>query len=129
MKQPKNPVGWFEIPVTDMDRAVKFYSHILEADLSKNIMEMGEELMCWLPWQEGEPGASGALVKHELYAPSDFAGVLIYLSSEDVTASLALVKEAGGKEVIAKKLITEDIGYMGAFIDSEGNRIALHSRK
>jgi predicted enzyme related to lactoylglutathione lyase len=122
-----NAVGWFEIPVTNMDRAKKFYETVFKTTIS--VQDFNGLLMGWFQWVEGAPGAAGSLVFHkEWYQPSDTKGVLIYFSSEDVANELSKIEAAGGKVIQPKTLISEDIGYMGIFIDTEGNRIALHSR-
>ncbi len=122
-----NMVGWFEIPVTNMDRAKKFYNSAFEIEIQ--VQDFGGVLMGWFPWAEGKTGASGSLVQHEEYIPSISHGVLVYFSSEDVAVTLARIIDAGGEVLQEKTLISEDIGYMGIFKDSEGNRIALHSRQ
>ncbi len=91
-------------------------------------MQFGEELMAWFPWEESAPGAAGTLVYHkEFYEPRD-NGTLVYFASEDCNNEMARIEAASGKIVQEKKMISEDIGYMAVFLDSEGNRIALHSR-
>lgn len=125
----KNPVGWFEIPVTDMDRAIAFYNTVFGTELSKNLM--GPLEMAWFPEAESGIGAAGSLVRYpDAYKPSK-DGVLVYFTAQsgDLSNELGRVEKAGGKIVIPRRLITEAIGYMAVFIDSEGNRIALHSRK
>lgn len=123
-----NAVGWFEIPVTDMDRAKSFYETVLDIDIQLN--DMNELKMGWFPMDHQKPGAGGSLVYHEdFYHPSDSRGVLIYFSCADVEKTLLKVEQAGGKILQPKKQISEDHGYMGLFIDSEGNRMALHSQK
>jgi hypothetical protein len=120
-------VGWFEIPVTDMDRAKKFYDTIFEIDIQ--VQNFNELHMGWFPIDEGKKGASGSLVKHaDFYHPSETAGPLLYFTSRDIGKQEARIEKAGGKIIQSKKLISEDIGYMALFIDTEGNRIALHSR-
>jgi uncharacterized protein len=123
-----NPVGWFEIPVTDMERAINFYNTVLNIQIQK--MEFGGFFMGWFPFDESGIGASGALVQHEEYKPSA-DGVLLYFTahSGDLSIELGRVSQAGGKILSEKKLITEDIGYMGLFTDTEGNKMAIHSRK
>ncbi|UZD22654.1 VOC family protein [Algoriphagus halophytocola] len=121
-------VGWFEIPVKDMDRAILFYEKVFECKLEKQVM--GDFQMAWFPWEDNDIGAGGSLVYHEqFYATSEKAGPLIYFNSEDCSVELKRVEEAGGKVQIEKRMIAPDIGFMGVFIDSEGNRIALYSRK
>ena len=125
----RNVVGWFEIPVTDMERAIKFYESVFDFEIKRD--QMGVLDMGWFPWVDGDgPGSAGSLVKHpEHYVPST-DGTLIYFSSQtgDLDNELGGVESAGGKVVQPKTLINEDIGYMAVFIDSEGNRVALHSR-
>lgn len=121
-----NLVGWFEIPVTDMDRAKAFYDKVFNINIQ--VQDFGGTLMGWFPFAEDKSGAPGSLVKNNAYEPSNTQGVLIYFSSEDVTNELNKVEIAGGKLVQPKTQISPDIGYMALFIDSEGNRIALHSR-
>lgn len=124
-----NPVGWFEIPVSDMDRAIKFYEAVFGYQFHRQ--PMGDLDMAWFPWAENGPGAAGSLVYHkEWYRPSS-QGVVIYFSSPagDLDTELSKVEAAGGKVLMPKKLITEEIGYMAVFSDTEGNTLALHSRK
>lgn len=121
-----NMVGWFEIPVTNIERAKTFYNTVFGIEI--NIQDFGGTLMGWFPFAEGKLGASGSLIQNDAYIPSESKGVLIYFSSEDINTEINRVEAAGGKIVKAKTQISPDIGYMALFIDSEGNRIALHSQ-
>jgi predicted enzyme related to lactoylglutathione lyase len=121
-----NMVGWFEIPVTNIERAKTFYDTVFGVEI--NIQDFGGTLMGWFPFAEGKLGASGSLIQNDAYIPSENKGVLIYFSSEDINTEINRVEAAGGKIVKEKTQISADIGYMALFIDSEGNRIALHSR-
>lgn len=120
-----NTVGWFEIPVTDMQRAKAFYETVLEIELSLN--QMGPIEMAWFPWDHEASGAAGSLCKGEGYEPCH-KGSLVYLNVPEVEAFLASVVEAGGKELMPKTSIGEH-GFCGQFEDTEGNRIACHSRE
>lgn len=124
-----NVVGWFEIPVTDMERAIGFYQKVLGLELDRN--QVGPLDMAWFPYTEEGTGSPGSLVYMEDYYKPSQDGVLIYFTahSGDLANELSRVEEAGGKVIMEKKLITEEIGYMGVFNDTEGNRIAIHSRK
>nr|WP_299388948.1 VOC family protein [Allomuricauda sp.] len=122
----QNIVGWFEIPVVDMDRAKSFYDTIFQINIQ--VQDFGGTLMGWFPWAEGKPGANGSLIQHESYTPSTTDGVLIYFSSADVQNELDRIEQAGGKILKGKTQISPDVGYMALFVDSEGNRVALHSR-
>lgn len=120
-------VGWFEVPVTDMQRAKKFYDKVF--DISISIHDLGGLKMGWFPMAPDKKGASGSLVQHEMYVPSDKAGALLYFSCADVANELGRVKDAGGSIVQSKKEIGGGHGFMALIKDSEGNRIALHSQR
>lgn len=123
-----NMVGWFEIPVVDMDRAKKFYETVFEIEIQ--LHDFGGTKMGWFPWVEDKKGISGSLIlQPEWYIPNRKEGVLIYFSSEDVQHELDRIEAAGGRILKPKTKISDEIGYMGLFHDSEDNRIALHSRK
>jgi uncharacterized protein len=119
-----NPVTWFEIPVSDMYRAKTFYEFVF--DLALEIHEVGFLLMAWFPMEDKGTGATGALVQAASYTPAR-EGVLIYFSVEDIDATLKKVNEKGGALLQPKTGIGE-YGFIGYFLDSEGNRIGLHSR-
>lgn len=122
-----NMVGWFEVPVTDMERAKKFYETVF--DISIAIHELGDFIMGWFPMTPEKPGATGSLVQHKIYTPSDTHGPLIYFSCKDVALELGRVKDAGGIVLQQKTEIGGGHGFMGLVKDTEGNRIALHSNK
>lgn len=123
-----NAVGWFEIPVANMDRAVKFYETVFGFNLERHTF--GGFDMAWFPYAD-KPGAPGSLVHDDKFYKPSQEGVLIYFSSPsgDLKNELDKVDTAGGKVLTQKKIIGEDIGYMGLFLDTEGNRIAVHSKK
>ncbi len=123
-----NAVGWFEIPANNMERAISFYENVLDIKLQRNMM--GPLDMAWFPWLEDGAGSPGSLVKHpDFYVPSA-DGVLIYLTahSGDLENELARVEPAGGKVIQPKTKISDEYGFMALILDTEGNRIALHSR-
>ena len=124
-----NVVGWFEIPVTNMDRAIKFYEEVFDFKLSRHIL--GPIDMAWFPAMEDGPGTPGSLVYNErAYKPS-MDGVLIYFTAQsgDLSIELGKVEKSGGKILLPKTQISTEVGYMALLTDSEGNRIALHSAK
>jgi predicted enzyme related to lactoylglutathione lyase len=117
-------VDWFEIPVNDMDRAKQFYEVVFEIEIK--VQDFGGTLMGWFPDNNGVYGATGSLVKQDSYIPSE-QGTLVYFMSNNVQVELDRVENAGGKIYQEKTKISDDHGCMGVFIDSEGNRIAIHS--
>jgi len=123
----RNPIGWVEIPVADMDRAIAFYEDVFQFKIQRG--QIGPLDMGWFPGNQEQKGCSGSLVKHDSYMTSETIGALIHFSSANVANELVPIESTGGKVVEKKTLISEEIGYSGMFIDSEGNRIALHSRK
>jgi predicted enzyme related to lactoylglutathione lyase len=129
MTQPKNNVvGWFEIPVLDMDRAIKFYETVFEFKMHRE--KVGELDMAWFPFNMEAYGSAGSLAyAPDFYKPSA-DGTLIYLTanSGDLANEFSRVEAAGGKVLMEKKQISEEHGFMGVMLDSEGNRVALHSR-
>lgn len=120
----KNPVGWFEIPTNDLERAKEFYEGVLGYEIT--IHQIGPIRMGWFPSQEGGIGAAGSLVQHEMYSPSH-QGTLVYFTTSDMEDTLSKVEPCGGKIINGRTSIGE-YGFVAHFEDSEGNRVALHSR-
>jgi predicted enzyme related to lactoylglutathione lyase len=129
MEMNHNIAGWFEIPVSDMDRAIRFYETVFEVKMMRQ--QMGPLDIAFFPVVDKGMGAGGGLVfSAKSYKPST-DGVLIYLTalSGDLSNELERIVKAGGKQLLPKTQISAEVGYMGLFLDTEGNRIALHSRK
>ena len=118
-----NPVNWFEIPVTDMARAKKFYNSVFDC----TFQDMNTENMEYATIQGdmNTYGAAGALAKSEGMQPSK-CGSVVYFSTPDLTGQLEKIKKAGGKVLVPKTSIGEH-GYIAQFLDTEGNRVAMHS--
>ena len=121
----ENLIVWFEVPVNDFVRAKKFYSEILQAEIKDE--KMGGDLMGFFLTEKG--GSSGAIVKGKGHVPGD-KGTIVYLNGgEDLQVILDRVEPSGGKIVVPKNLITDELGYFAWFLDPEGNRLALWSQK
>lgn len=119
----KHYVSWFEIPAVNFEEAVDFYNHIYGIDMEKNFD--GNYAMAFFP---AKNGIGGAIVAGPGSTPSD-AGPLIYLNGgKDLNLVLEKIEEAGGRIVMPKTLISRESGYFAIFIDSEGNKLALHSK-
>ena len=112
-----------------MDRAISFYETVFEITMERH--QMGPLDMGWFPLIDGKMGAPGSLVHYpEHYKPSH-EGPLLYFSahSGDLSNEMGRVENAGGKILSPKKQISDENGYMALIEDTEGNRIALHSRQ
>lgn len=122
----KNPIGWIEIPVVDMDRAEKFYSDYFGVTLSRQ-SEMGGILMSWFEMDMASYGSAATLIKGEGYKPSS-DGVVIYFTAPDKTVENGLKKaEEMGIKILVPKTNIGEHGFVASIEDSEGNRIAIHS--
>ncbi|WNH14075.1 VOC family protein [Thalassobellus suaedae] len=119
----KDYVSWFEIPAIDFQQAVHFYNHIFGIEMEQNITDVNA--MAFFPVKSG---IGGAVIASPGSIPSD-TGPLIYLNGgKDLNNVLNKVEEVGGRIVMSKTLISEDAGYFAIFIDSQGNKLALHSK-
>ena len=122
-----NAISWFEIPATDLERAVKFYEAIFELSLIP--VDMPQIKMRMFPIEDMQNGVGGAVVDSGgFHKPSLTDGPLIYLNTNpDVQIVLNRVEAAGGKIMVPKTEISPEYGFMAVIIDTEGNRIGLHS--
>ena len=124
MAKKSNPVVYFEIPVNDMNRAIKFYTTVFNFDLNKEIIDKNE--MALFPFVEENSGISGALAKGEIYKPTK-EGVVLYFKTENIDETLKLARSNGGQ--ILYPITDNGIGLVAELEDSEGNRIALYQTK
>ena len=121
----KNLINWFEIPATDFLRAVEFYKGILELEIQET--EMFGTKMGFFP-SDGT-NVTGAIVQGNDYKPS-MQGVTLYLNGgENLQTILNKVENHKGEIIVPKTQISPEMGYFAMFIDTEGNKLALHSIK
>ncbi|MCE9540473.1 MAG: VOC family protein [Bacteroidetes bacterium] len=119
----KNFVTWFEIPAYNHYRSVAFFNYIYGIEITT--VELNGFAMGFFP---SESGIGGAIVTGQGCVPSEI-GPLIYLNGGlDLNNVLSKVNEAGGRVVMEKSYLSDTAGYFALFIDSEGNRLALHSK-
>ncbi len=120
-------ISWFEIPASDIDRAQQFYEAIFNTKLIT--MDNPGLKMRMFPVEDMMNDTTGALVYHpDFYQPSERAGCLLYLNANpDLQNVLDRIESHGGKISVPKTQISPEYGHMAVFIDTEGNRIALHS--
>ncbi len=122
-----NPVGWFEIYVQDMKRAIKFYESVFQVKLEQLESPISNLELWSFPMNMGKMGASGALVKMT-GCPSGGNSTLVYFSCDDCAIEAARAAEAGGK-IQNEKFSIGQYGFISLLIDTEGNMIGLHSLK
>jgi uncharacterized protein len=122
-----NAIGWFDIYVNDMKRAVTFYESILKQKLEKIGDPTGETLMMSFPGNMSSYGASGALVKSNHSRPG-IGGTMLYFSVEDCSVEESRVVAAGGK-IVRPKFSIGEFGWVTLCEDTEGNMFGLNSMK
>lgn len=115
-------LNWFEIPVTDINRAARFYGTILAVEMA--VHEFRGKQRVLFPFKDG---IGGALVQGAGYVPSKDGALLYLRGGEDLDIVLRRVEPAGGRVLQAKASIGE-YGFTAIFMDTEGNRVGLHSR-
>ncbi len=121
-----NAINWFEIPVTDFDRAKKFYEAIFDYQIPESMVGPTKMGFFLYDFKSGKIG--GAICHGDGYTPSQ-EGSLVYLNGDpDLQIILNRVENAGGKILQPKTRITAEVGCVAIFTDTEGNRVALHSR-
>ena len=127
MDKNSNSLNWFEIPAADVARAQKFYETIFEIKMEQ-MQEMMGMKMVGFPADMGNGKASGALVQSQMHKPS-MDGSIIYLNANPkIQTVIDRIEKAKGKVLMPKTQISPEIGYMAFFVDTEGNKVALHAQ-
>ncbi|MFN7120319.1 MAG: VOC family protein [Saprospiraceae bacterium] len=119
----KNAINWFEIQTLDLDRAIQFYSTILGVELQKT-EAMGESI-CMFPF-EWNGGVGGSLVQRADTKPST-DGTMVLLNADGKLDEVVARIGAAGGQVLAPRIPIGNNGFIALFIDSEGNKVGLHS--
>ena len=120
----RDALTWFEIPVTDIDRAQRFYETLLAQDLRRE--QMGPQTLAVFPYDDGRVG--GALLQSPTAPASTTDGNIVYLAAgPSLDVVLARASELGAKVLLPKLELPRDIGVIAHIVDSEGNRVGLHS--
>ena len=122
---PMPPVRWFEIYVSDMPRALRFYEAVFQIPLEPLPAPLPDLEMHVFAGDKTQYGCTGALIKHPMLQPGG-SGTLIYFGCEDCAVEQQRCLEQGGQVHVAKQSIAP-YGFMAIVEDSEGNRIGLHS--
>ncbi len=126
MNKDVNALNWFEIPATDLNRAKAFYENLFGIQMDVQNM-MGME-MAFFPAENGNGKVSGGVVKSDMHTPSKDGAVLYLNANPSIDSVMEKVEAAGGTVAMPKMHISDDIGYMAFFIDTEGNKIGLHAQ-
>ncbi|MFK8044859.1 MAG: VOC family protein [Crocinitomicaceae bacterium] len=120
-----NPVNWFDIHVSNLERAKEFYETVFNVKLTDFPLEWGKQSA--FPFDPTGANSSGALVEKTEMVPSE-SNTIIYFESEDCVTEQAKVEAAGGI-IIRPKMAIGEFGFIALMKDTEGNTIGLHSRK
>ena len=119
----KHYINWFELPAYNFERAVSFYNQIY--NIAMEVTELNGYSMAFFP---AKGGIGGAVVTGEGCTPNT-TGPLLYLNGgKDLSVVLNRIEEAGGIVIMNKTLINDAVGHFALFMDTEGNRLALHSK-
>jgi predicted enzyme related to lactoylglutathione lyase len=117
----KHLINWVEIPATNLDRAIAFYSRVLGIEFYP--MALGDIEYALFPSED--QFNTGALARGPFYEPSA-SGPVIYLDGgEDLQEKLDRVEKNGGQVIMTKTYISKEAGFVGMFLDTEGNKIGL----
>ena len=127
MEKTKNVINWFEIPVTDFNRAKQFYETIFRIEMP--VRDMGGAKMGFFHFDPGSGVVGGAICEGEGYLASHRGPKIYFNGNPDLDEILSRVSDAGGEVLVRKELITPEVGYMAVFRDTEGNHLYLHSDK
>ncbi len=122
----QNTLNWFEIPVADLDRAMRFYGALTGQALKReSIGAPGEEMAVFA--NDDPAAATGALLKSANRQPGQ-QGTMVYLNAEpSIDAWLSRASQAGGQVIVPKTALPPGMGYFAHVLDTEGNHVGLHA--
>jgi len=119
----RDAIHWFEIPVTDLDRAQRFYETLFARSMRRE--QMGPQSLAVFDY---DGGIGGALIRSDTVGSPATEGTLVYLNAKpSLDAVLSRARELGATVLQDKLELPRDIGFIARIVDSEGNRIGLHS--
>ncbi|UTW66352.1 VOC family protein [bacterium SCSIO 12643] len=124
MDNTTNSLNWFEIPATDINRAQKFYETIFEIEME--VHEMDDTVMAFFPWTPGSGKATGAVGQSPNHTPS-MDGTMVYLNANPAMDPVLARVEAAGGQILLPKTDIGNHGFMAFIMDTEGNRVGVHS--
>ncbi len=124
---PVSAVNWFEIPVTDLDRAQRCYETLLGRPMKREVM--GPHTLAVFDYQPGPGGGTGGcLIAGQAQMKPSSTGTVVYLNAEpSLDAALSRAAEAGAQVVVPRTELPEGMGAFAVLIDTEGNAVGLHA--
>lgn len=118
-------LNWFEIPARDFKRATTFYAKVLDVQIQVDPSPTMQ--YAYLPADPQSGGFGGAIASGENFVPA-MTGTTVYLDGgKDLSGPLGRVEAAGGKVILPKTPVGENRGFIGLFMDTEGNKVGFHS--
>ena len=123
----RNPVGWFEIYVSDIEKSARFYEQVLGVTLTALPAPVDELKMMAFPMQQGASGAAGAICQMQ-GVPAGGNSTLVYFTCDDCATEAARIEPAGGK-LMKPKFSIGEYGFIAIASDPDGNMLGLHSRQ
>ena len=126
MDRNQSILSWFEIPVKDFDRAKKFYETLSGHQMTDMPAGPDHKMATFDP--DHKLGISGGIMHGEGYEPSP-SGVIIYFKLEGTLSNGVAVAEEAGAKILVPKMTVGEYGFIAHLMDTEGNRIALHSEE
>ena len=126
MDRNVNVINWFEVSVSDIVRATKFYEEVFAVKLEQ--MEMMGMKMAFFPQKPMNGKVLGGLVEGPMHKPSAGGTKIYFNGNPDLADALSRVEAAGGHITMPETKIGDDIGYMAFFVDAEDDCIAMHSQ-
>jgi predicted enzyme related to lactoylglutathione lyase len=123
-------IDWFEIPVTDMQRAERFYATTLAATFIPSCTASPQiQAMSVFGYDQTKEGVSGCLIQGLGYTPATVGSVVYLNAAPSIDAALERVHKAGGEIALPKTALPPGLGFFAHVIDSEGNRIGFHAQQ
>jgi predicted enzyme related to lactoylglutathione lyase len=122
---PKQAINWFEIPVSNLDRAQRFYETLFARPLRREAM--GPDTLVMFPYDQAN-GVGGCLLASGTAQSPSVDGTVVYLNAEpSLNAVLARLAEAGGTLLTPRVELPDGMGAFAHIQYSEGNRVGLHA--
>jgi uncharacterized protein len=118
-----NNMVWFELPVSDLERAKAFYEAIFVTELQTHQNFPG---IAMFP-KADDSTLTGALA-HDPDAKPSTEGAIVYLNCDgQLDAVLSRAQKAGAQLLQEVAQLPGNMGWVAQFRDLDGNRVGLHA--